>query len=148
MCVPHHPPPINFVMQPTNRSPLGFDVQTKNSSRWFWGLNHQTVAAGFESQIGKPVDLVFEVQPINPRSSSPCAWYRPYTVSPYLSIVRPSSTRHVLDHPWSSAPGLLLLSRSSSLPVMSHLSPTHHETSKHDSPHEHIGGKTTEISRI
>jgi hypothetical protein len=40
------------------------------------------------------------------------------------------------DHPRSSAPGLLLLSRSSSLHVMPHLPPTHHETRKHDSPNE------------
>jgi hypothetical protein len=45
----------------------------------------------------------------------------------------------MLDHPQSSAPGLLLLSRSSSLPDMSHLSPTLHETSKRDFPHEQIG---------
>jgi hypothetical protein len=40
------------------------------------------------------------------------------------------------DHPWSSAPGLLLLTWSSSLHVMPHLPPVHHETSKHDSPNE------------
>jgi hypothetical protein len=40
------------------------------------------------------------------------------------------------DHPRSSAPGLLLLPRSSSLHAMPHLPPTHHETSKRDSPNE------------
>jgi hypothetical protein len=40
------------------------------------------------------------------------------------------------DHPRSSAPGLLLLPRSSSLHVMPHLPPAQHETSKHDSPNE------------
>jgi hypothetical protein len=40
------------------------------------------------------------------------------------------------DHPRSSTPGLLLLPRSSSLHVMPHLPPAHHETSKHDSPNE------------
>jgi hypothetical protein len=40
------------------------------------------------------------------------------------------------DHTRSSAPGLLLLPRSSSLHVMSHLPPAHHETSKRDSPNE------------
>jgi hypothetical protein len=40
------------------------------------------------------------------------------------------------DHPGSSAPGLLLLPYSSSLPVMPHLPPTHHETNKYDSPHD------------
>jgi hypothetical protein len=40
------------------------------------------------------------------------------------------------DHPQSSAPGLQLLPRSSSLHAMAHLPPAHHETSKHDSPNE------------
>jgi hypothetical protein len=40
------------------------------------------------------------------------------------------------DHPRSSAPGLLLLPRSSSLHAMPHLPPAHHETSKHNSPNE------------
>jgi hypothetical protein len=43
---------------------------------------------------------------------------------------------NLCDHPRSSASGLLLLSRSSSLHVMPHLPPAHHETSKHDSPNE------------
>jgi hypothetical protein len=38
------------------------------------------------------------------------------------------------DHPRSSAPGLLLLPRSSSLHVMPHLPPAPHGTSKRDSP--------------
>jgi hypothetical protein len=40
------------------------------------------------------------------------------------------------DRPRSSAPGLLLLPRSSSLHAIPHLPPAHHETSKHDSPNE------------
>jgi hypothetical protein len=40
------------------------------------------------------------------------------------------------DHPRSSVSALLLLSRSSSLYVMSYLPPAHHETSKHDSSNE------------
>jgi hypothetical protein len=40
------------------------------------------------------------------------------------------------DYPRSFAPGLLLLPRSSSLPGMSHLQRTHHETSKHSSLNE------------
>jgi hypothetical protein len=42
------------VVQPINQSLLGFDVQTKKPSRWFWGPNHQTVATGFEAQIRNP----------------------------------------------------------------------------------------------
>jgi hypothetical protein len=41
------------VAQPTNRSLLGFDAQTKKPSRWFWGPNHQTRAAGFDGQTRK-----------------------------------------------------------------------------------------------
>jgi hypothetical protein len=40
------------------------------------------------------------------------------------------------DHPRSSTPGLLFLSRSLSLHVMPHLPPAHHETSKCNSPNE------------
>jgi hypothetical protein len=40
------------------------------------------------------------------------------------------------DHSRSFAPGLLLLPWSSSLNVMPHLPPAHHEISKHDSPNE------------
>jgi hypothetical protein len=42
------------VAQPTNRTPLGFEAQTKKPSRWFWGSNQQIGAAGFEAQTGKP----------------------------------------------------------------------------------------------
>jgi hypothetical protein len=40
------------------------------------------------------------------------------------------------DHSRSSAPGFLLLPRSSSLHIMPHLPSTHHETSKCNSPNE------------
>jgi hypothetical protein len=91
---------------------------------------------GPQNQVGLKIDLGFETKPRNPRSLSPCARCRPHTVSSDLSIIRPPSLRPMLDHPRFSAPSLLLLSRSSSLPSMPHLSPTHHETSKHVSPHE------------
>jgi hypothetical protein len=129
-------PPMGFMTQPTNHKPLSFEAQNKKPVRWFCGLNHQTVAAGFEAQTGKPADLGFEAEQKNSRSSSLYAPYRPHKVSPNLSIVRSPSTRPVLDHPQSSAPSLLLLPWSSSLPAMLHLSPIHHETSKHASPHD------------
>jgi hypothetical protein len=50
------------MVQPINRSPLGFGTQTKKPSRWFWGPNHQIVAVGFESQTGKPSTTSFEVK--------------------------------------------------------------------------------------
>jgi hypothetical protein len=108
-----------------NLLPLGFEVQTKKSSWWFWGPNYQTLTSRFEAK------------PENPRfSSPPCVWCRSHTVAPDLPIVRSPSTRLVLDYSWSSAPSLLLLPRSSSLPAMLHLPPTHHEKSKCVSPHQ------------
>jgi hypothetical protein len=75
----------------------------------------------FEAQITKPQLSVlklelrnrrfgFDAQPTNPRSSSTRARCRPHMASPDLPITQPPSTRPVLDHPQSSAPGLLLLS--------------------------------------
>jgi hypothetical protein len=71
------------------------------------------------------------------------------TRTPRLHVHGAGRTRHhptsrspghrvsnLCDHPWSSAPGLLLLPRSSLLHAMPHLPHTHHETSKHDSPNE------------
>jgi hypothetical protein len=46
-------------VQSINRSPLGFDVQTKKPSHWFWGINHQIIAVGFEVQAGKPPTTLF-----------------------------------------------------------------------------------------
>jgi hypothetical protein len=87
--------------------------------------NHwQTIATGFEAKPG------------NPRfSSPPRVRYGSHTMSPDLLVIRPPSTRLVPDHPRSSTPSLLLMPRSSSLPAMLHSLPTHHETSKHVSPH-------------
>jgi hypothetical protein len=128
MHVPHYlHHPINFVAQPTNHSPLGFEAQTKKYLRWFWGPNQQTVAIGFVAQTRKPVatgfeakpgetaNLGFEAKPRNPCSSSPYARCRSHTTSSDLSIVWPPNTWHVLYHPWSSTLGLLLLSWFSSL---------------------------------
>jgi hypothetical protein len=156
---------LDFFVCPAPFSSCRFCGATdKPSPAWFWGPNHETVAIilrhkspnrsyqfwvpnqgtrrpWFWGSIKKPADLGFEAQPRNTRFSSPCAWCRTHTTSPDLLIVWPLSTRPVLDHHRSSASGLLLLARSLSLPPMSHLSPTHHETSKHDSLHEHIGVK-------
>jgi hypothetical protein len=121
-----------------------------NPREWFWGQTRRTIATGFEVKTGdiiatsfdaKPgetVDLGFEAKPRNSHPSSPYSRCRPYTASPDLSIVRPLSTRLVLDYPWSSAPSPLLLPRSSSLPAMPYLSPAHHETSKCVSPQKSV----------
>jgi hypothetical protein len=83
----------------------------------------KTIAAGFEAKplenvatrfVAKPaktvqvvlmrnhsqtVDLGFEAQPRNPRSSFPRARCRPHMVPPDLSITRPPSTRPVRPSP-------------------------------------------------
>jgi hypothetical protein len=94
------------------------------------------IATGFEAKLGETIDLGFEAKQKNSRSSSHCARCRPHTVSPDLSIIRPPSTRPVLDHPQSSALSLLLLLQSLLLLSMPHLSPTHHETITRISPHK------------
>jgi hypothetical protein len=98
--------------------------------------NHQTATASFKAQIGKPVDLGFEAKPRNSFSSSPCAQYKSHTTSPDFSTVQPPSIRPVIDHPQPFTPSLLVLPWSSSLSIMSHLSPAHNETSKRISPHD------------
>jgi hypothetical protein len=50
--VPRRHPSIGFVMQSINISPFDFKAQINKASR-FWGINHQTGAAGFEPQIRK-----------------------------------------------------------------------------------------------
>jgi hypothetical protein len=98
--------------------------------------NHKNRSHRLEAEPRETVDLGFEARPRNPSSSSPCARCKPHTASPDLSIVRSSSPRSVLDHHQSFTPNLLLIPRSSSLPTMPHMSPTHHETTKHVSPHK------------
>jgi hypothetical protein len=120
--------------KPTNLLPLSFEAQTKKLLWWFCCPNYQTSGADFEAQTGKPDDPGFEAQPRNPCFLSPRARYRLYTASHDLPIIRPLSTWPVLDYPQSSAPSLLLLPRSSSLPTMLHLSPTHHETNNEVEP--------------
>jgi hypothetical protein len=77
----------SFEVKPEKTVAIGFDVKPS-----------KTVTTGFEAKLSKiirvvlrpnnsqTVDLDFEAQPINPRSSSPRAWCRPHTVSPDLSI--------------------------------------------------------------
>jgi hypothetical protein len=134
---------LDLRWKPINLLPLSIEAQTKKPSRWFWGPNHQTVDLGFEAQTKKPsrwfwglnhqtITTGFEAKPENPRfSSPPHVWCGSYTMSPDLPVIQPPSTWLVPDHPRSSAPSLLHLPWSSSLPAMSHSPPTHHETSKH-----------------
>jgi hypothetical protein len=101
------------------------EAQTdEKSSQWFWG---QTT--------DKPSTLVLRLNQ--------------ETWAPRLHVYGADRTRRhptsrspdhrvpdLCNHPWSSAPALLLLSQSSSLHAMLRLPPAHHETSKHDSSNE------------
>jgi hypothetical protein len=126
----------DFVWQVTKLQLLVLRPKSENTSKWFWGQTTRTVATYFEAKPRETVNLGFEAKPRNPHFLTPCAQCRPHTASPDLSIVRPPNTRHVLDHPQSSTPSLLLLPQSSLLLTVPHLSPTHHETSKCVSSHE------------
>jgi hypothetical protein len=136
MHVPRRPPSVGFMAQPTNRNPLGFETQTKKPSWWFWGPNHQTRAAGFEAQTGKPSTTLFLRLNQETRPSSlhvpgaDCTRRHPTSRPPGHRVP------DMCDHPRSSALGLLLLPRSSSLHAMPRQPPAHHETSKRNSPNE------------
>jgi hypothetical protein len=69
MCPAPNHPPIGFVAQLINSSPLSFEAQTKKPSWWFWSANHQTVAAGFETQTRKPSPLA--LRPNQRKTSRP-----------------------------------------------------------------------------
>jgi hypothetical protein len=129
------------------RSHRFWDQTGINRQPLFWGQTKKPDLAVLRPNHWQTLKLGFEAKPRKSRSSSPYARCRLHTVSPDLSIILPPSTWLVIDHLRCSASGLLLPSWSSSLPIMPHISPTHHETSKHDSPHK-IDSRTTEISRI
>jgi hypothetical protein len=72
--VPRQSPSIGFMAQPTNRSPLGFEVQTKKTvavilrpkpgnppAPWFWGSTKK-LTANFEAKPGKTVTTSFEAK--------------------------------------------------------------------------------------
>jgi hypothetical protein len=61
LCPTLNHPPIGFMAQPINHSLLNFKIQTKKSSQWFWGPNHQTRAVDFEVKIGKPSTFVLRL---------------------------------------------------------------------------------------
>jgi hypothetical protein len=161
MCAPCRLYPLNdFVAQPINRRLLGFKIQTKKSSRWFWGVNHQTVAVGFEVQIGKPSTTGFEgksgetvttgfeaksektiVTGLDAKPEKtisvilmPNHWQIiPVVLTPNHWQTSRSPSHQVpdlCDHLRSSALGLLLLPLSSSLPAMPHRSSKRRENRK------------------
>jgi hypothetical protein len=173
MRVPRRPPSVGFMAQPTNRSLHGFEAQIgqleppvlspnqrktsppilrsnwrkpstpvlrpnwRNLSQWFWG---QTT--------DKPSTLVLR---LNQETHAPrLLMHGVDRTQRHLTSRSPGhQVPDLCDHLRSPALGLLLLPRFSSLHAMLHLPPTHHETSKHDSPNEvKDESKTTKISQI
>jgi hypothetical protein len=93
----------------------------------------ETVAASFEVKPAKivwvvlrlnhsqTVNLGFEAQPRNPRSSSLCVRCRPHTAPPDLSITWPPSTWHVWPSPVlctrSTIPAMILIAARHATPA-------------------------------
>jgi hypothetical protein len=104
---------------------IGFEPQTDDKpSQWFWGQTTDkpsTLVLSLNQEIRAPRLHVYGADRTRCHPTSRSSDHR---------------VPDLCDHPRSSAPGLLLLPPSSSLHVMPHLSPAHHETSKHDSPNE------------
>jgi hypothetical protein len=100
----------------------------------FWGQAEETPSQWFWGQTtNKSYTLVLR---LNQETLTPCLHVHGADRT-QRHLTSRSSGHQVpdqCDHPRSSAPGLLLLPRSSSLPTMTHLPPAHHETSKRDSP--------------
>jgi hypothetical protein len=90
---------------------LGFEAQPRNCHHRFWGQNREIVATDFEAKSGETVlvvlrpnhsqtvDLCFEAQSRNSRSSSSRARCRPHIAPPDLSIAQPLSTQPVRPSP-------------------------------------------------
>jgi hypothetical protein len=134
MRVLRRPHSIGFVAQPTETVTTGFEAKLAKTVRVVLRPNHsQTVTVGFEVQTDeKPSTLVLR---LNQEIRAPRLYVHGADRT-WCHLTSQSSGHRVpdlCDYPWSSAPGLLLLPRSSSLHVMPHLPPAHHETSKRDS---------------
>jgi hypothetical protein len=118
---------VRVVLRPNHSQivAIGFEAQTDEKlSEWFWG---QTTH--------KPLTLVLR---LNQEIRAPSLHVSGADRTRCHPTSRPSGYRvpDLCEHLRSSAPGLLLLPRSSSLHDMPHLPPAHHETSKHDSLNE------------
>jgi hypothetical protein len=139
----------NFEAKPPETVTTGFEAKSVKTVRVVLRPNHsQIVAIGFKGQTDEKTSEWFWGQ----------TTYKPSTLVLRLNkeirahhlhvhgadrtqrhpTSRPPDHRvpDLCDHPRSSAPGLLLLSQSSSLHVVLHLPPAHHKTSKYDSPNE------------
>jgi hypothetical protein len=85
---------IGFEAQTDKPPPLGFDVQTKKLSRWFWGINHQTVAVVLRANH-QTIDLGFEA-----RTKKPSQWFWGHTTDkpspPIFMLNRETRASHLL----------------------------------------------------
>jgi hypothetical protein len=97
-----------FETKPSETVAAGFEPkQLETIATGFEPNQLETIAAGFEVKPTKTVRVVlrpnhsqtvnlgFDAQPRNSRSSPLCAWCRPHTSSPDLSIAGPLSTQPV-----------------------------------------------------
>jgi hypothetical protein len=127
---------------------LGFEAQIRNRCHRFWGQITETVPVVLRPNHWQTIDLGFEAQPRNPRTSSPRAWCKLHTVPPDLSINRPLSTWHVRPSPIlctrSSTPATILVTVRHAAPAAY----TPREKQTRFSKRTKDKGKTTEPSRI
>jgi hypothetical protein len=138
-----------FEAKPPKTVATGFEAKPVKTVWLVLRPNHsQTVAIGFEAKTDEKPSEWFWGQ-TNHKSSTLVLRLNQETRAPHLHVHGSDRTRchptswspghrvpDLCDHPRSSASGLLLLPRSSSLHAMLHLPPAHHETSKHYSPNE------------
>jgi hypothetical protein len=127
---------IRVVLRPNHSQTvaIGFEAQTdEKSSEWIWGettykLSNLVLRLNQETRA-----LHLHMHGTDRTQHHPTSWSPSHRVP------------DLCDHLRSSTPGLLFLPWSSSLHAMPHLPPTHHETSKHDSPNvTKIKSKTNE----
>jgi hypothetical protein len=149
--IPGNPPPPWF-WGSTNKPTTGFEAKPGETVTTSFEVKlEKIIAAGFEAKPLETVTTGFEAKPAKTTHKLLTLVLRlnQETRAPNLHVPGADRTqRHptsrppshwvpdLCDHPRSSAPGLLLLPWSSSLHAMPQLPPTHHETSKHDSPNE------------
>jgi hypothetical protein len=124
-----------FEAKPAETVATGFEAKPVKTIHVVLRPNHsQTIAIGFEAQTDEKLSQWFWGQTMTNRQP----WFWGSTKKPALLVCTCTVHRvpDLCDHPRSSAPGLLILPRFSSLHAMPHLPPAHHEISKHDSPNE------------
>jgi hypothetical protein len=150
-------PPPPWFWGSTKKPTAGFEAKPRETvPTSFEAKLEKTVAAGFDAKPVETITTGFDAKPaktvrvvLRPNRWKPSQWFWGQTGENCLHVHGADRTRRyptsrppghrvpdLCDHPQSSTLGLLLLPQSSSLHVMLHLPPAHHETSKRDSPNE------------